>query len=461
MRKMTEAEFREYSLTGNLYKLIIQVGTPLAVFAMFNSFFSILDTMMASHIGTIEVSTVAYMNQLRMILNSIGTGLVTGSMILVNRAYGAGDNEKAGILLNTLIRLILIISAIFLLVIPFAPTLLRLIGTPEEFVEDGTAYFRILIVATTVNFINLIYINIEKSRGRTGTIMAVNIASMILKLLLTAFFIYVLDKGIIFIALATLITYTCFAIYSIIHLSGKDSIFRIQPSIIIHGRKGYASRLASISYPVAIEDSAFSLGKTVVNSMAAVYGAEMIGALGISNNVSGIATSFENGFSDASSSIVSQNFGAKNYRRAVAAYKANIVVTFLASLLAIAVIMLAKDTLIRIFATSRQGLDSEFMDAIQRIFTYDIFGCFALSLNGAGMDFLLGLGKTRITLFINFLRIFVLRIPVLYILRFLIDDGATALGVMMMISNCSIALITTLISISVASNLLHKQKSMS
>ena len=77
------------------------------------------------------------------------------------------------------------------------------------------------------------------------------------------------------------------------------------------------------------------------------------------------------------------------------------------------------------------------------------------------MDFLLGLGKTRITLFINFLRIFVLRIPVLYILRFLIDDGATALGVMMMISNCSIALITTLISISVASNLLHKQKSMS
>ena len=142
MRKMTEAEFREYSLTGNLYKLIIQVGTPLAVFAMFNSFFSILDTMMASHIGTIEVSTVAYMNQLRMILNSIGTGLVTGSMILVNRAYGAGDNEKAGILLNTLIRLILIISAIFLLVIPFAPTLLRLIGTPEEFVEDGTAAYR-------------------------------------------------------------------------------------------------------------------------------------------------------------------------------------------------------------------------------------------------------------------------------------------------------------------------------
>ena len=36
MRRMTEQEFRAYSLSGNLYRLIIQVGTPLAVFALFN-----------------------------------------------------------------------------------------------------------------------------------------------------------------------------------------------------------------------------------------------------------------------------------------------------------------------------------------------------------------------------------------------------------------------------------------
>ena len=64
MARMTEAEFREYSTTGNLYKLILQVGTPLAIFALFSCLFSILDTMMASHIGTIDVSAVAYFNQL-------------------------------------------------------------------------------------------------------------------------------------------------------------------------------------------------------------------------------------------------------------------------------------------------------------------------------------------------------------------------------------------------------------
>ena len=157
MRKLSEAEFRERSLSANVYILIIQIGFPLAVFALFATLFSLLDTAMASHLGTIDVSTVAYMNQLWMILNSLGTGLGTGSMILINRAYGAGDKEKTNELVNTLIRILLILSIIFLLMIPFASFILNAIGTPVEFIEEGTNYFRVLIVATIVNFVNLIF----------------------------------------------------------------------------------------------------------------------------------------------------------------------------------------------------------------------------------------------------------------------------------------------------------------
>lgn len=457
MKRLSEKEFREYSLSGNLYKLIVQVGTPLAVFAVFNSLFSILDTMMASHLGTIDVSTVAYMSQLRMILNALGSGLVMGSMILINRAYGAGDNEKANVLMNTLIRLILILSAIFLSLIPLIPWILSLIGTPEEFIEEGTPYFRVIIVATAVNFVNLIYINVEKARGNTRTIMIANMTTMAIKLALTALFIYAMGKGIIYIALATLITYTLFALYSLPHLFEKGSIFCIRPGIVLKGRKGYMKGLVDISYPVAVEDSAFSLGKVVVNSLAASYGAEMIGALGISNNISGIASSFENGFSDASSSIVSQNYGAGRYDRAVKAYKANIAITFIACFFAMTLLYLMDDVLIRIFATSRTGLDASFMSMIKRVFVFDSLSCLGIALGGAGMDFLLGLGKTRITLLLNFLKIFVLRIPVLLILQCFISDGATALGVMMMISNCGGAIPTTIICYFVARKLLKKQ----
>ena len=458
MRRLTESEFREKSLSSNVYLLIIQVGTPLAVFALFASLFSLLDTIMASHIGTIDVSTVAYMNQLRMILNSIGTGIGTGSMILINRAYGAGDKAKTNELTNTLVRLLLILSLIFLLMIPFVPAILRLIKTPEEFISEGSAYFRILITATVVNFVNLIYINVEKSRGRTGVILVANLSMMVIKLIFSALFVYILDKGIAYIALSTLISYSACAIYALPHLFNRNSIFCIRPSLVFHTKKGYSKSLLSLSFPVAVEDSTFSLGKVIVNSIASSYGAEMIGALGISNNVSGLAASFENGFSDASSSIVSQNYGAGKCRRAIKVYIANIIITFIASLFALGVLYAFSDKLIPIFATSRNGFNEGFMETIRRIFIYDSLSCFGIAFNGAGMDFLLGLGKTKVTLVLNFLKIFVFRIPVLFILQMFISDGATALGIMMMISNCGVAIPTTLICIHVARNLIKEEK---
>lgn len=142
---------------------------------------------------------------------------------------------------------------------------------------------------------------------------------------------------------------------------------------------------------------------------------------------------------------MSQNYGAGRYDRAVKAYKANIAITFIACFFAMTLLYLMDDVLIRIFATSRTGLDASFMSMIKRVFVFDSLSCLGIALGGAGMDFLLGLGKTRITLLLNFLKIFVLRIPVLLILQRFISDGATALGVMMMISNCGGAIPITII----------------
>ena len=151
-------------------------------------------------------------------------------------------------------------------------------------------------------------------------------------------------------------------------------------------------------------------------------------------------------------------YGAGKYDRAVKAYIANIVITFIASAIALTFLFIMDEPLISLFSTSKQGLDASFHDMIKRIFIFDAFSCLGIALNGAGMDFLLGLGRTRITLVLNFLKIFVFRIPVLFILQQFISDGATALGIMMLISNVGIAIPTTLICASVSAKLLKNSK---
>jgi Na+-driven multidrug efflux pump len=113
------------------------------------------------------------------------------------------------------------------------------------------------------------------------------------------------------------------------------------------------------------------------------------------------------------------------------------------SALGITILYFFRVPLTTLFSTSRQGLDSEFQKAIMDIFRYDLVSCFPLAINSAAVAFLLGLGKTKLTLVINLLRIFVFRIPVLYLFQSILHLGQFSVGLMMMVSNTSVAAIST------------------
>lgn len=205
--KRSEEAFRELSTSGNLFRVIMEVGLPLALFTLFNSAFNILDMMMASHVSTVAVSAIAYLTQLQQVVYAIGQGFVAGSMVRINRCFGQKDYKETRYYTNQLLLLITLISLAVIVTLPFMPMILRLIRTPEEFIDVGSKYFSMLLLATCINFYNQVFINIEKTRGNTRKIMVLNIASMVLKLLLTALFIYGLNGDVIMISLASLISY--------------------------------------------------------------------------------------------------------------------------------------------------------------------------------------------------------------------------------------------------------------
>ena len=63
-----------------------------------------------------------------------------------------------------------------------------------------------------------------------------------------------------------------------------------------------------------------------------------------------------------------------------------------------------------------------------------------MSLNAAVMALLYGLGNTNLTLALNFARVFVFRIPVFWFLQHCTGMGEKSVGIVMMVSNTSVAL---------------------
>ena len=86
-----DKKYRERSLNAPMWKVVLSVGFPLAMYQSLNILFTIFDTMMASKISSQSVSAVAYLAQLNFILSALGTGLAVGAGVQISRAYGEGD----------------------------------------------------------------------------------------------------------------------------------------------------------------------------------------------------------------------------------------------------------------------------------------------------------------------------------------------------------------------------------
>ncbi|MGN1120327.1 MAG: MATE family efflux transporter [Oscillospiraceae bacterium] len=431
-----DKNFREFALNGNMWRVVAEVSLPLMAYQGFMNLFKILDTIMASHISTDAVSSIAYISQISYLISAIGTGLSIGGGMKISEAYGAGDYVLVKKRVSTIYAICAAISALVLLMIPFAEFFLRLGGTTDSMISVGTKYFAVELGAITLNFFNSVYIAIERARGNSKLILRLNIVILVLKLGLTALFVYVLNGDVVTIAAATLISQAVFFLFALRNMSDRASPFGFSIHAISF-RKNTALPMLKTSLPAAAERAAFAYGKLIVNSMCTVYGDSTVGALGVSNNIGGFSTSLQNGFQEGGASIISQNIGAGKHRRALDAFKKTLIINIGIGVLFTVIILFNLDFICGIFA----GGDEEFRLLIKSVSRYEILGIITLGINAAVMALLYGYGYTKLTLLLNGARIFVFRVPVLWFLQNFTNLGSESAGVVMLVSNISVGVL--------------------
>lgn len=454
-----DRKFRDFALNGNLWKVIFYVCIPLSAFQLMNHLFNILDTMMASHVSAIAVSAVAYLSQLQSMISAVGMGLAVGSSLKISEAYGAGDYVLVKKRLSSLLAICACISVLVLMMVPFTPVLLKACGTPQDFIAVGTKYFIITIFSTVLSFFNNVYIAIERSRGNSKRILRLNIFVIILKLSITAVFIYGLNADITMIAVASVISQSFLFIMAIHNLCAGNSAFTFHLRSISFQRN-VVNPMLNLSLPVIIEKVAFAMGKTVINSMSKNYGAVTVGALGISNNINGTTTQLQNGFQDGGASIISQNIGAGNTKRALAAFWRLLIINSTIGLIGYILLNAFIEPITFLFANSTEGFNQEFQKTIIQVFRYDSFGgCVPLGIYSAIMALLFGFGKTKLTLLCNFCRVFVFRIPILWALQNFTTLGSESVGIVMGVSNILTAVMACVVAFFVIRDIQSKEKS--
>ncbi len=453
-----DESFRDYALNGPVLGVLMRSCMPLALFQAMQSVFKILDAMMASHISSDAVSAVAALSQITLMITALGNGLAVGGSIRVSAAYGRGDYEAVRHLVATVYAMAVAVSLLVVAVlIPFAEPFLRLLGTSQHMIDISVGYFRIEVLTLVVNFFNIVFIAMERSRGHAKKILVLNMVVVLVKLVLTAYFVYGLEGDLVMIAWATLAGQLVMLVFALISMSRDQGAFRFSLSNI-RLQKETVLPIVDLAYPVATEKVLFAGGKVVINTMSGMYGDLTVGALGISNNIGGLTTSWHMGMTDGAAPLISQNRGAGKYRRTLELYGWLLVVNVAIGLLGLALVSWSLPWLAQIFAQSKNYFDPTFSEMIVAIHQWEMLGYVTLGINSATIALLLGYGYTRLTLALNVARVFAFRVPVLWAFQQFTNIGAEAVGMTMMISNVCVGLTAIGVAIPVVRKILAMAK---
>lgn len=449
-----DESFRAYALEAPAMKVVLSTCAPLALFQFIQNAFKILDALMASYIGADAVSAVSCLSQITLMITALGGGLAVGGSIKISEAYGQGNYEDVRHQVATVYAMAVAVSILVAAVlIPFAEPFLRLLRTPEDLIAAGAGYFRVEVLTLVINFFNTVYIAIERSRGHAKKILAVNMVVVAVKLSLSAVFVYLLQSGLMMIAVATLLSQTLMLLYALRSMARDEGAFRFSPKNI-RMRRGTVLPVLDLSYPITAEKMLFAAGKVIINSMSGMYGALTVGALGISNNIGGLTTSWHVGFTDGGAPLISQNRGAGKYRRTLELYLCLVAVDVAIGIAGLLLVMKTLPWLADIFASSKNNFDAGFRDAIIAIHSWEMVGYITLGINSATVALLMGYGYTKLTMLINVSRVFVFRVPVLWALQQFTAMGPEAVGVTMMVSNVCTGITAIIVAIPVIRKIL-------
>lgn len=407
---------KEYDFTSiKLKKAILLLSIPMVLEMLMESLFAILDIYFVSRLGNEAIAVVGLTESLMTIVYAISIGLAMATTGIVARRIGEKRNRDASVAASQAIILGISISAVIAVIgIVFAKQILGMMHAEQEVIDMGTSFTKIMLGGNFV--IMLLFINnaIFRSAGAPALSMRVLLIANAINIVLDPCLIFGLgpfpELGVTGAAVATNIGrgigviyqfYLLFKHKSKIALRFSDFILRIQ----VMRKVLYLSGGGIMQYLIATSSW------VILYRILADYKSEVIAGYTIAIRVFVFFLLPAWGFSNAASTLVGQNLGAKNPDRAQRAVLYTSIISSSYMLIAMLGFLIFPHFFIKLFSDG--GKSYEVGVACLQIMGYGmvIYG-FGMIISQAFN----GAGDTYTPTLINFISFWLIEIPLAYYL---------------------------------------------
>jgi putative MATE family efflux protein len=137
-------------------------------------------------LGVEALAAVSTFFPIMILLISFIVGLASGSTVLIGQAFGAKNHEKVKQVAGTTLTASFILGLVIALIgIFFTEPLMRLLGAPENVLQQSVSYGRIVLIGMPGFFIFLIVTSVLRGVGDTVTPLISLVLSLIVGLIVT------------------------------------------------------------------------------------------------------------------------------------------------------------------------------------------------------------------------------------------------------------------------------------
>ena len=301
---------------GNILKGMLSFSVPYLISCFLQTFYGMADLYITGQFnGAASISAVAVGSQLMHMLTVMIIGLAMGSTVVISRAVGARDeNRAASGIGNTVIVFAVTALAVTIGLLLVRNPIVRVLKVPSEAVSEAGAYITICFAGipfiTAYNVISSIFRGLGDTRRPMIFVAIAGILNVGLDYLLIGPF----AMGAAGAALATVISQAGSVVLALFSLRRFDTGVTLTKDKMKYDA-GITHQILGIGIPVALQDGLIQISFLVITAIANSRGVDVAAAVGIVEKIISFLFLVPSAMLSTVSALAAQNAGAGKHDR--------------------------------------------------------------------------------------------------------------------------------------------------
>lgn len=338
--------------TGNLLKKILLFSLPLVASGILQQSFNAIDVVIVGRYCSHQaLAAVGSNGPVINILINLFIGISIGSNVIISNYIGCKNNSGIKKAISTTMT-ISVISGIALAILGFclAEPILQFMRTPGDVMPLATEYLQIFFLGMPMFLIYNFGAAVMRSMGDTRRPFISLVIAGICNIILNLIFVTQFDMGVKGVAIATLISSTINCIFILWWLTHEESPFTLNiKSPGIDTRE--LTKMLRIGIPAGMQGMVFSIANIFIQSSINQYGSAAAAGSAAALNYEVYCYFIMIAFCQAATAFISQNYGAKQYKRCLQTFYLCMAMSVVSVGLANLIIVLNGKFFLSIFST--------------------------------------------------------------------------------------------------------------